>query len=457
MGGTYTAPVMATRTVTTCIGNNGNCCVQYDDSKKMWRDSLIIILKTPYCIGTLLALFLHLMLPFEMEEEEVGENVQEKPSVGELSAQQIAVEPFLQVWFEFLFGSLLSGNQLEDWKTVNPFLSEQELQLLSDLAALTMLRSNRLGLLSRALEELNRVRMEVQLLESGTPLSDRKLVMAQACSALSGTLRSRRAYAPHDLEGDYDPRFLAFEFTRNMLLRDNQVDLVKDFVTSLETAKKDAGGCSAMVKQMIMGQVCPLLVLMLADGKQLVVLVVPGALLDMSRRVLRATFASVLTKKVGTFECERSSSFDPHLLRKLEKAKTSGAAVVTVPTSVKSLMLRMIELMMKLQTKGKEADTAVTETRSQVRQLSKALALFRQGAVLMDEVDVVLHPLKSELNFPYGPKEPLDGSSPRAFRWTLPMHLFEAFFLAQAIMKAGGKIPANAEAHLSGAQGTRYK
>ncbi|CAE7795122.1 uapA, partial [Symbiodinium sp. KB8] len=54
MGGTYTAPVMATRTVTTCIGMNGNCCVQYDDSKKMWRDSLIIILKTPYCIGTLL-------------------------------------------------------------------------------------------------------------------------------------------------------------------------------------------------------------------------------------------------------------------------------------------------------------------------------------------------------------------------------------------------------------------
>eukprot|EP00439_Symbiodinium_sp_Y106_P052533 s1164_g7.t1 len=314
-------------------------------------------------------------------------------------------------------------------------------------------------------QELNRVRMEVQLLESGTPLADRKLLLAQACSALSGTLRaaqrSRRAYAPSDLEGDYDPRFLAFEFTRNMLLRDNQVDLVKDFVTSLQTAKKDAGGCSAMVKQMIMGQaeglsciglalsldpvssaprravqcqgkttVCPLLVLMLADGKQLVVLVVPGALLDMSRRVLRATFASVLTKKVGTFECERSSSFDPHLLRKLEKAKTSGAAV---------------------------ADTSVTETRSQVRQLSKALALFRQGAVLMDEVDVVLHPLKSELNFPYGPKDPLDGSSPRAFRWTLPMHLFEAFFLAQAIMKAGGKIPANAEAHLSGAQGTRYK
>mmetsp|Transcript_19329 Transcript_19329/g.36274 ORF Transcript_19329/g.36274 Transcript_19329/m.36274 type:complete len:653 (-) Transcript_19329:306-2264(-) len=68
MSGTYYSSVMATRTVTTCIGTNGNCCVEYDDSKKMWRDSLIIILKTPYCIGTLLALFLHLLLPFESDD-----------------------------------------------------------------------------------------------------------------------------------------------------------------------------------------------------------------------------------------------------------------------------------------------------------------------------------------------------------------------------------------------------
>ncbi|CAE7594308.1 unnamed protein product [Symbiodinium natans] len=87
MGGVYTAPVTATRTVTTCIGNNGNCCVKYDDSKKMWRDSLIIIMKTPYCIGTLLALFLHLLLPFETEDEDtVGENVEQpmKPE-GEIN------------------------------------------------------------------------------------------------------------------------------------------------------------------------------------------------------------------------------------------------------------------------------------------------------------------------------------------------------------------------------------
>eukprot|EP00971_Amphidinium_carterae_P001819 36605-Amphidinium_carterae.1 len=116
-------------------------------------------------------------------------------------------------------------------------------------------------------------------------------------------------------------------------------------------------------------------VVILADGTQLVVLVVPGALLEMSRGILRTTFATVLKKKVATFACERSSTFDSHLLIKLEEAKTSGAAVVhvkdstrhecapsmmimmtsctevTVSTAVKSLMLRLFETMLKLQEK----------------------------------------------------------------------------------------------------------
>eukprot|EP00437_Effrenium_voratum_P015452 CAMPEP_0181441454 /NCGR_PEP_ID=MMETSP1110-20121109/23519_1 /TAXON_ID=174948 /ORGANISM="Symbiodinium sp., Strain CCMP421" /LENGTH=658 /DNA_ID=CAMNT_0023565345 /DNA_START=46 /DNA_END=2022 /DNA_ORIENTATION=+ len=74
MSGTWTAAVTEQQTVTTCPGTSGGCCLKYNASKKMWRDSLIIIMKTPYCIGTLLALFLHLILPFESEsEEELGE------------------------------------------------------------------------------------------------------------------------------------------------------------------------------------------------------------------------------------------------------------------------------------------------------------------------------------------------------------------------------------------------
>ena len=47
------------------------------------------------------------------------------------------------------------------------------------------------------------------------------------------------------------------------------------------------------------------------------------------------------------------------------------------------------------------------------------------GVALLDEVDLLLHPLRSELNFPIGKKHPLP-LSPR--RWVLPMHLLDAVF-----------------------------
>ena len=80
---------------------------------------------------------------------------------------------------------------------------------------------------------------------------------------------------------NFDPRFLVFEFTWNILLRKKQVEIVLDFMASLD---KD----QSKVKQMIMGAgkttvVAPLLALMLADGESLVLSVVPRALVEMSR------------------------------------------------------------------------------------------------------------------------------------------------------------------------------
>jgi hypothetical protein len=38
----------------------------------------------------------------------------------------------------------------------------------------------------------------------------------------------------------------------------------------------------------------------------------------------------------------------------------------------------------------------------------EVLKMWRSGVLIMDEVDLILHPLKSELNFPVGRREPLD-------------------------------------------------
>ena len=49
-----------------------------------------------------------------------------------------------------------------------------------------------------------------------------------------------------------------------------------------------------------------------------------------------------------------------------------------------------------------------------------------KGILLLDEVDWLLHPLKSELNFPIGQLYPQDLGP---LRWELPMHLMEPWLL----------------------------
>ena len=95
-----------------------------------------------------------------------------------------------------------------------------------------------------------------------------------------------------DEELVFDPRFLIFEFTWNILLRRKQVGIVEMFVQTLKQGR-------SKVKQMIMGAgktpvVAPLLALMLADGQSLVLSVVPQALLEMSRK--RMTFSWLIAR-----------------------------------------------------------------------------------------------------------------------------------------------------------------
>ena len=63
------------------------------------------------------------------------------------------------------------------------------------------------------------------------------------------------------------------------------------------------------------------------------------------------------------------------------------------------------------------------------QELSKVLGLFKKGVALLDEVDLILHPLKSELNFPIGDKFDLDGSDDGQ-RWNC-LFIMDAIFFAQ--------------------------
>ena len=89
---------------------------------------------------------------------------------------------------------------------------------------------------------------------------------------------------------------------------------------------------------MIMGAgkttvVCPLLALMLGNHQTLIMQVVPVALLEFSRSVMRERFSSLLRKPVYTFNFDRFTEASPALLAKVVHARRLSAVMLTSPTS----------------------------------------------------------------------------------------------------------------------------
>ena len=340
---------------------------------------------------------------------------------------------------EYLFGSLLSSRSTEDLVALNPYLSNADAEALVGAVSVTVLRANRMGHVNRAigaavkLQSLILKAMQMET-EERTSKHDQLLAnIVQACEGLAGQLSAQRHYVHQEekemhgfafTEHTYDPRFLIFEFTWNILLRDKQVEIVTNFCESLCQGK-------SLVKQMIMGAgkttvVAPLLALMLADGDSLVLSVVPKALLEMTRKQMRETFATIMSKRIYTLQFDRSTEVTPNTSKVLANAAKNRGVVVATPTTIKSVMLCFVETLENLHS---ATGTAAEKLRKNAKELSKVLQLFQEGVMLLDEVDLILHPLKSELNFPCGDKFDLDASE-SGERWGLPIHLMDAMFFA---------------------------
>ena len=92
INGTFAAAVTTMVEVKSCTNNNGFCCLEYDEGAKSSRTTAIIMLKTPYCIGFLIALFLHLILP-EDKEELVPIAAEEAEPLTDKIAPEVVAQP----------------------------------------------------------------------------------------------------------------------------------------------------------------------------------------------------------------------------------------------------------------------------------------------------------------------------------------------------------------------------
>jgi len=333
------------------------------------------------------------------------------------------------MWHEYLFGSVLSSKTSMDLRKLNPYLSESNVAAISGLVGSILLHTNRVGQTNRALLDARHLLSLLQGLKQSKagPAGQMSTHLSMGGKALARALATERHYM--DIDGSvFDPRFLVFEFCWNIVLRKKQVEMVREFVGAIRSGR-------SMVKQLIMGAgkttvVGPLLCLILGEGGSMVMQVVPPALLEFSRSVLRTTFSSIMQKRVYTLDCDRATQVDANVCIKLRNAMTTNGVIISTPTTVKSFMLKFLESLDIVRDKDRQG--RCSKQVEEASELARILGLFRDGILIMDEVDLILHPLKSELNFPIGPKLELDPKPDQSYlRWALPIHLLDAVFYVE--------------------------
>ncbi|CAE7259970.1 unnamed protein product [Symbiodinium microadriaticum] len=173
----------------------------------------------------------------------------------------------------------------------------------------------------------------------------------------------------------------------------------------------------------------------------------------------------VAPRAVISFKFGRASHADRALFDKLEAARHGKAVVVAEPTSLKSLVLGLLQSLSQLEelTSGSSKRWWKTDAHNQrthvleaeAHACSQVLRMFHRSVLLLDEVDLLLDPLKSELNWPMGTKRAIDlvdsvknpnSASGRfdhdnCLRGKLPFHVLDALFVASALAEVPDSEP----------------
>ena len=284
----------------------------------------------------------------------------------------------------------------------------------------------------------------------------------------------------------YDPRLLCFEFMSRIVLRGKQAALARSMLAAIQ-------GGRPLVHQMLMGEgkttvVTPLLVLLATTAEKACVVCCPAAILGFTCRVLRERMVGVLARPVLVFSFNRSTEVSDDLYLNLLHAQDARAALCCGPTALKSMMLRFLLTILDMDTthslgceekvvkehrsrsiresmadfmpwvRGQSAQEKrgerLKQLRYEVQVLSDSFRVFRSAVLVLDDIDLLMHPLRSELHWPLGESHRLDftaklgaqaslpasraaaavsfvDGSPIGARWQGAFHLLDGFFSCQ--------------------------
>lgn len=389
-------------------------------------------------------------------------------------ARMAGQEP--RITFSRVVNALLSNRGAEDLSRLN---RDCDVPSVLDSAVRALIVEGRMVARRRAAAAVTSL---AEVVQGRKPGSDEGTVECRlALQAATAAVSTPRVTVKRDGgAATIDPRYVVFEFASSIVLRSQQHELVRTFLD----AERAHGH---LVHQMIMGSgkttvVAPLLALLFGDASRTVTAVAPRSLIEMTRGVYRSQFsAPLLLRPVFTLEFQRTTEVTPALVRRLDFARESRAVIVAAPSCVKAFVLKFIELqhesvrdkielsshmtgqgfLAKVKNaalgdsrrRSAEVDRRERSRERERRLYAQAFELLHNGVALLDEVDLLLHPLKSELNWPSGSAEPLDFTAPSygggttGARWRLP------WFLIDAVLVASGS-PTGLDSQLATAYGS---
>jgi len=209
-----------------------------------------------------------------------------------------------------------------------------------------------------------------------------------------------------------EPHLLAFEFLSQMMYREKQVQLI---LQALDPSATHA------LFELPMGQgktkmILPSFALMLADGTQIVFVVVPQAhveqvFLDLSQ------FCRSHRKRIYRFNFDRSSDVAPKamdkMIEELIKTRLEKGFVLCTRESLQSLLLKACDCVTRI-TRNENSEEHLQTLHSLVR----VIEILQESVMIGDEIH---HLMKSlfEMNFTFG-----KGQSLPPERWNITLFLF---------------------------------
>lgn len=234
----------------------------------------------------------------------------------------------------------------------------------------------------------------------------------------------------------YDPVLLVFQFVSHIMLRKKQVGLVQAMVAAVEQKRP-------LVHQMLMGQgkttvITPLVALLAARATRMCVVCTPAALLEFTCSVLRKRLCAALTRPVVIFSFSRSDVLSDDLRLRLLHYQESRTVLCAGPTALKSMLLRfllaiheidvarsqeqerkekqkhqsrgeaLMNTLWRRQSSGELFEERLRKSKHEAEILGESAKVFLTGVLLLDECDLLMHPLRSELHWPLGDQHTLD-------------------------------------------------